>query len=1817
MNFDGGTIRYNVEVNTDALDQLNKEFQHYSDTFDKLFSSALIDEKDIKKALELSDNFEALAKVLKESEEGSVEYEYALKEANKTMDEFAKLLGETRVSAEATVQPMNNLGDAIARLAGDAGMAALKGAAVGTTTALVSLAKKGISATNFLETSQTAMSGLLGSMQAGQKAMGVAADFWSNNPFNRFDVTNATKQLVQYGRQVGQLGDDLKILGNVSLSTGMSIDQLALYYGRVASSGRAMTRDVEMMSQRGVPIYREIGKIMGATTEEVRKFASEGKISFEIFKQAMEGAVNPEAMEQYEKTLDRAKDKLSGSLTTLAGALAGYKIENSEVIIQSEGLYRSWVKLLRAIAGDSSEGTGLRNPKLLEGLKKIGDAIAKVIDKIAENIDPILNVVSNIANFIGDHSATLIPIMMMALNVVTRLLGSVPILGTIFGGIHGKIAGIVGVVKELLKTKPQFSLFLGLIALVGTSLVNLISTDEEFRQTLQELFTSLGNIVKSILPIIQTLVGAFLSLANSSVIQGGIKLIVGVIAKLADLLASIPTEVLLTIVSAILAIKIGSIQPWLLWVTAIGLVIDILKDLAPQFMEAAHNAIVGFVNGLIEGVGKVVEAIKKVASAALNAIKTFLGIHSPSTVMEGIGLNMGLGLAEGIEASSSIVNTAMDNLAKDILSQANKIIGNRKDFGLIDLNGVYKDWKKVANLFTIGSEQYQSALEKMEEARKNVNLEIIKLQQEYNNKLDDSISKIKSFYNLFDEVSTKGGKSAQQIIKNLDKQVAQTAEWAEAQKIISGLGLDPRFIKELQEMGVSSVSELSSIANMTTSELEQMNDLWLKQQDLATTEATRQLTDYKNETLNTISELADGIDGETVKVEEVGGRLVASIGEGVVGAIPTLESAFSQLGAYIAEASRKATGTGNGTGDTEPVDPTQNLSDILGLGNIQETAKKWVSDKLPILIGIIGGGLALKLIPGIASALKGGSILGGLKGLFGGAGSGMAVGSHVDLSGLNNTTSALTKTAGGMSKLDKVYGAIAKGAAIIALIAIDIVLVAKAIKTMTDTLKDVKWDKFLSSIGMVAVAVVAMGALDAIAGIKVIAQAIAIGGALMLEIAIDIVAISEAIAVMNNAIPDDTAKIGKKIAIMAQAILSFEGLNVIAGISALLQGLGIMAILGICEEITQVANALYSVYTTVPDDIVGVEDKVNFVKKQIEAISEANLGQVINAIVTSWSVEPVKKIASMYIEVAKTLNSIQGYEFKDSELARNLKMIESAIIAVTDNFGIIENMLSAAATHFEADTVQAATRILKCYGEVVDAIQRIGELKIGYNFGQNLEDLITIVKVLIVKLEFIKNSSPVTEAAQAVEAITSVVNNFDEIFKALDGLGNKIISEESLKQAYNALFVVVDFVGVMSNWQLTGGQKDAIKNAEEAVGYTASITWRLNQCLDAMAGLRDKNVPDFLKGNPIESQSGLIWDMFNALNNLTSAIPYGLKDDAKRAEEGVAYASSILWKLNEMMDGFKWISEKALPDGLKEHIINIRNILWEISQVNTEGAGDLSTKEQVVAGAITLAGKFKEFVEAITGINTEGIGDMGKITEAVNTVYGGISTALSEKVEDMKQLGQKLGNSLNEGILSVKDAIYNTGVALQSALWKAIQDRFEDEYHQGRALGERFRQGLYDIDYGNAGWWAVQGFINGANNRAYAGDGVYHTGWWIANNFLQGLKNRGEQGSPWKTTMESGKWAVEGLIEGMESMESQVINEAETLADGIVNALDLSDTTISPTLNATSLSPTSGLDEEYMVSGGRGITINQNNTNYTEYDYEQSIRDLSYVLSTI
>jgi len=143
---------------------------------------------------------------------------------------------------------------------------------------------------------------------------------------------------------------------------------------------------------------------------------------------------------------------------------------------------------------------------------------------------------------------------------------------------------------------------------------------------------------------------------------------------------------------------------------------DGLDENLPELMIAiasmAANMIQGFADGITAGVGIVVEAVRQLASEAMNMMKSILGIESPSKVTKAFGLMTDAGLAVGIKEGIPGIVAVIKELAKTVTDEFDNSMGSALDvFGLddtlspvirpvLDLSEIETGKKDIAGILT-------------------------------------------------------------------------------------------------------------------------------------------------------------------------------------------------------------------------------------------------------------------------------------------------------------------------------------------------------------------------------------------------------------------------------------------------------------------------------------------------------------------------------------------------------------------------------------------------------------------------------------------------------------------------------------------------------------------------------------------------------------------------------------------------------------------------------------------------------------------------------------------------------------------------------------------------------------------------------------------------------------------------------------------------------------------------------------------------------------------------------------------------------------
>ena len=207
---------------------------------------------------------------------------------------------------------------------------------------------------------EIAFTTMLKSKAASDQLLSEVVDLAATTPFGLKDAAQATKQLLAYGSSAKEVISELRMLGDVAAGVGAPIGDLAYLYGTLRTQGRAFTVDIRQFAGRGIPIYEELGKVLGVATDQVSKFVEEGKVGFTQVQQAFknmsgEGGTFENLMAQQSKSLTGLTSQFSDAIEVMLNnigksgeGLAGSVISTATDVVEN---YQSVADVLTVLVG--------------------------------------------------------------------------------------------------------------------------------------------------------------------------------------------------------------------------------------------------------------------------------------------------------------------------------------------------------------------------------------------------------------------------------------------------------------------------------------------------------------------------------------------------------------------------------------------------------------------------------------------------------------------------------------------------------------------------------------------------------------------------------------------------------------------------------------------------------------------------------------------------------------------------------------------------------------------------------------------------------------------------------------------------------------------------------------------------------------------------------------------------------------------------------------------------------------------------------------------------------------------------------------------------------------------------------------------------------------------------------------------------------------------------------------------------------------------------------------------------------------------------
>lgn len=328
------------------------------------------------------------------------------------------------------------------------------------------------------------------------------------------------------------------------------------------------------------------------------------------------------------------QDNLQGVMTSMGSAFEGLQLavfERLEPTLTELGNYG--IQCIRTLSSALSEG----GPEAM--LQAAGDILAELAAGIAEQLPGLM---STGVEIITQLTQSLTDAMPAILDTGAQVLGAL-------------VQGLIGSLPQLLSCAAE--ILCEFVNYLGQHADEILDAGISLCESLIIGITdNLPQLITSAAMLIANLTAALISHVPD-ILQCGAALLTALVDGIVRSIENL-AEAALACVAKLLGVWDGSMDEW----GNIGV-----------------NIVSGLWNGIKSGWAALINKVKGLVDLLPKAVKTILGIHSPSKVFAEIGLNVCQGLANGITENAGLAEDAAQQMAGSVAETAKESVAATLD----------------------------------------------------------------------------------------------------------------------------------------------------------------------------------------------------------------------------------------------------------------------------------------------------------------------------------------------------------------------------------------------------------------------------------------------------------------------------------------------------------------------------------------------------------------------------------------------------------------------------------------------------------------------------------------------------------------------------------------------------------------------------------------------------------------------------------------------------------------------------------------------------------------------------------------------------------------------------------------------------------------------------------------------------------------------------------------------------------------------------------------------------------------------------------
>ena len=267
------------------------------------------------------------------------------KQVRKTNDAGAKAATTGKQGADKATDAINKTGNATDDLGrklrrtgneGSESFGKLQKAAAGffTLAAAKEFGQKVFAVRSEIQSLQTSFETLVGNKPQAEELFNSIREFAVKTPMQMKDLASAAQTMMSFNIPVGQIMENLKALGDVSMGDAQKFQSLSLAFSQMSATGRLMGQDLLQMINAGFNPLATISEKTGKSIAQLKEEMEKGAISADMVRQAFidatsEGGKFNGMLEAQSKTLRGAYSNLQGAIDDMFNSIG----EQSEGIM--------------------------------------------------------------------------------------------------------------------------------------------------------------------------------------------------------------------------------------------------------------------------------------------------------------------------------------------------------------------------------------------------------------------------------------------------------------------------------------------------------------------------------------------------------------------------------------------------------------------------------------------------------------------------------------------------------------------------------------------------------------------------------------------------------------------------------------------------------------------------------------------------------------------------------------------------------------------------------------------------------------------------------------------------------------------------------------------------------------------------------------------------------------------------------------------------------------------------------------------------------------------------------------------------------------------------------------------------------------------------------------------------------------------------------------------------------------------------------------------------------------------------------------------